>query len=38
MNRTLAPDDIAHYDPRRAELSTLLAPHACSSCPGTRTQ
>jgi hypothetical protein len=35
MNRTLARDDSAHYDPRRAELSTLLASHARSSCPGT---
>ncbi len=26
MNRTLAPADIAHYDPRPAELSTPAAP------------
>jgi len=31
MNRTLAPADIAHYDPRLAKLSTLPASHACSS-------
>ena len=36
MDRTLAPADIAHYDPRLAELSTLPASHARSSRPGTR--
>ena len=33
MNRTLAPADSAHYDPRRAELSTLPAWHACAAAP-----
>ena len=37
MNRTLTPADIAHYDPRLAELSTLPASHGRSSCPCTRT-
>ena len=37
MNRALAPAAIAHYDPRLAELSTLLASHARSSRPGART-
>jgi hypothetical protein len=37
MDRTLAPADIAHYDPRLAKLSTLPASHTCSSRPGTRT-
>jgi hypothetical protein len=33
MNRTHAPAGIAHYDPRRAQLSTLPASHTCSSRP-----
>jgi hypothetical protein len=37
MDRTLAPADIAHYDPRLTKLSTLPASHACSSHPSTRT-
>ena len=37
MNRTLAPADSAHYDPRLAELSTRPASHACGSRPCTRT-
>jgi len=37
MDRTLAPADIAHYDPRLAALSTPPASHARSSRPGTRT-
>jgi hypothetical protein len=37
MNRTLAPADSAHYDPRLAALSTRPAPHACGSRPRTRT-
>ena len=37
MSRTLAPADIAHYDPRLAALSTLSASHARSSRPGART-
>ena len=37
MNRTLAPADIAHYDPRLAKLSTLPASHASSSRPCTQT-
>jgi hypothetical protein len=37
MDRTLAPADIAHYDPRLAALSTLPASHARSSRPGART-
>jgi hypothetical protein len=37
MNRTLAPADSAHYDPRLAELSMLPASHACSSRPCART-
>ena len=28
MNRTLAPADSAHYDPRLAKLSTRPASHA----------
>jgi hypothetical protein len=37
MNRTLAPADSAHYDPRLAKLSTRPAPHARGSRPCTRT-
>jgi hypothetical protein len=37
MNRTLAPADIDHYDPRLAGLSTLRASHVCNGCPCTRT-
>ena len=37
MNRTLAPADSAHYDPRLAELSTRPASYACSSRPCTQT-
>jgi hypothetical protein len=37
MNRTLAPADSAHYDPRLATLSTRPAPHARDSRPRTRT-
>ena len=37
MNRTLAPADNAHYDPRLAGLSTLPASHGCGSRPCTRT-
>jgi hypothetical protein len=37
MNRTLAPADIAHYDPRLVKLSTRTASHARSSRPCTRT-
>ena len=37
MNRTLAPADSAHYDPRLARLSTRPAPHTCGSRPSTRT-
>ncbi len=37
MNRTLALADSAHYDPRRAKLSTRPAAHACGSRPCTRT-
>ena len=36
MNRTLAPADSAHYDPRLAELSTRPAPHGCSIRPCAR--
>jgi hypothetical protein len=37
MNRTLAPADSAHYDPRLPELSTPPASHASSSWPCTPT-
>ena len=37
MNRTLAPADSAHYDPRLATLSTRPASHARGSRPCTRT-
>ena len=37
MNRTLAPADIAHYDPRLVALSTLPASHTRNSRPGART-
>jgi len=37
MNRTLAPADSVHYDPRLAKLSTLPASHACGSRPCTPT-
>jgi hypothetical protein len=37
MNRTLAPADTAHYDPRLAELSTRSGSLACGSRPCTPT-
>ena len=37
MDRTLAPADSAHYDPRLAKLSTLSASHACGNRPRVRT-
>jgi hypothetical protein len=37
MDRTLAPADIAHYDPRLAKLSTLRASPGRGSSPRTPT-